>query len=138
MNVCVNGKSLSNKESLKSRKTIKSIAVSPASYKCKETECTVTVSSISTVDKFIESIHTGKYEKVITVYFVMNNPGYDLIKHLIFSLSHICLPEVRSFVFKGINSLSDDFIRVLFFYNNFPKLTYLFYSSNFIIFFVES
>lgn len=136
MNVCVNGKSLSNKESLRSRKTIKSIAVSQASARCIKKECTVTISSISTVDKFIELIHKGKYENVFTVYFVMNNPGYELIKHLIFSLSHICLPEVEFFAFKGINSLSDDFIRVLFLYNNFPKLTYLFYSSNFIVFFV--
>ena len=136
MNVCVNGKSLSNKESLRSRKTIKSIAVSQASARCIKKECTVTISSISTVDTFINSIHTGKYEKVITVYFVMNNPSYDLIKYLIFSLSQICLPEVEFFAFKGITSLPDEFIRVLFFYNNFPKLTYLFYTSNFIVLFV--
>ena len=136
MNVIVNGKSLSNKESLKSRKTITSIVVSPAAYRCIKKECTVTISSVSTVDTFINSIHTGKYEKVITVYFVMNNPSYDLIKYLIFSLSRICLPEVKFFSFKGITSLPDEFIRVLFFYNNFPKLTYLFYTSNFIVLFV--
>ena len=136
MNVIVNGKSLSNTESLKSRKTITSIVVSPAAYRCIKKECTVTISSISTVDIFINSIHTGKYEKVITVYFVMNNPSYDLIKYLIFSLSRICLPEVEFFAFNGITSLPDEFIRVLFFYNNFPKLTYLFYTSNFIVLFV--